>query len=106
MKTHIISAHTKFELDCVNTSLDNAWKPQLSVILWPLEGQNLANVIQSESILNTRQISVHTKFELDCVYTFSDNGRKPPLSVILWPLEHQNLANVAKKQIISEHLPN
>ena len=48
-----------FELDCVNTFLDNGRKPPCSVILWPLEGHNLAKVTQKKSILNTHPISVH-----------------------------------------------
>ena len=46
LNTHPISVPTKFELDCVNTFSDNGWKPPFSVILWPLEGQNLANMAQ------------------------------------------------------------
>ena len=37
---------TKFELDCMNTFSDSGRKPQFSVILWPPEGHNLANVVQ------------------------------------------------------------
>ena len=95
-----------FQLDCVNTFSDNDRKPPFSVILWPLEGQNLANMAKNKSILNTHPISVNAKLELDCMNTFSDNGRKPPFSVILWPLEGKNVANVASQQIISEHSPN
>ena len=98
--------HITFELNRVNTFPDNSLKPPFSVLLWPLEGQNLANMAKNTSILNTRPISIHTKFELDCVNAFSNNGRKPPFSVILWPLDGLNLANMAKQQINSEHSPN
>ena len=73
----------------------------ISVILWPLEGQNLWP--KSESMVDTHPISMHTKFELDCVNTFSDNGRKPQFSVILWPLGGENRTKIAQKRIISEH---
>ena len=73
-----INVHTKFELDWVNTFSDNGQKPIFLDTFWPPEGQNLANLAQSESILNTHPISVHTMFELDCMNTFSDDGRKPP----------------------------
>ena len=132
VKTPLTSVNTMFEIDLVNiiphyvTFSDDGRKPLFSVILWLLEGQNLANLPQSESILNTHSISVHNKCELDCVNTFSDNGqkppssfilwslegqmsdngRKPPYSVILWPLEGQNLANLAQKRISSENSPN
>ena len=68
--------------------------------------QSKSGQLGRKSILNTHQINVHTKFELDCVNTFWDNVGEPSFSVILWAIESQNLANVAKKQIISEHLPN
>ena len=42
----IISVHTKFELAHMNTFSDNGRKPPFSVILCPLEGQNMANVAQ------------------------------------------------------------
>ena len=66
-------------------------------MLWPLEGQNLANEAQK------RINSEPTKFELDFMNTFSDNGQKPPFSVILWLQVGQNLANVAQQN--SEHSP-
>ena len=47
LNTHIISVHTMFEWDCVKIFSDNGRKPTLSVILWPLEGQNLSKVAQS-----------------------------------------------------------
>ena len=46
--THLISVHTKFELDCMNTFPDNSQKPQFSAILWPLEGHNLANMAKKQ----------------------------------------------------------
>ena len=64
LNTYPISVHIKFELDCLNTFSDNGHKPPFSVILWPLEGQNLAYVarkqINSEHSPNkcTQQISV------------------------------------------------
>ena len=105
--THCYALQTHFSTARgVNTFPDNGLKPPFSVLLWPLEGQNLANIAKNASILNTRPISIHTKFELDCMNAFSNNGRKPPFSVILWPLDGLNLANVAKQQINSEHSPN
>ena len=86
LNTHPISVHTKFEFDCMNTFSDNGRKPSFSVILGPLEGQNLANMAQKRITVtsepwvpNIHPISVHTKFELDCVNTFSDNGQKPQI---------------------------
>ena len=46
LNTHPISLQIKSELDCVNTVSHNGWKPPFLVILSPLEGQNLANVVQ------------------------------------------------------------
>ena len=98
------NVHTKVELDCVDTFPENGRKPPFSVILWPLEGQNLGNMAKSKSFLNTHPISVHTKFGMDCVNTFPDNGPKPPISVILWPLGGQNLGNMAKsKSFLNTH---
>ena len=39
-----------FELDCVDTFPNNGSKPPFSAILWPLEGQNLANVVKKQII--------------------------------------------------------
>ena len=41
-----VSVHTKLELDCKNTFSDDGRKPPFSVILRPLESQNLVNVAQ------------------------------------------------------------
>ena len=37
------------ELNFMNTFSDNDDKPSFSVILWPLEGQNLANVATKQT---------------------------------------------------------
>ena len=99
LNTHLISVHTKFELNCMNTFSNNGQKPQFSVILWPQEGQNLANMAKK------------WKFELDLVNTYLNNGQKPPFSVIVWPLEGQKLANmipfsdlILNTQTISVHI--
>ena len=47
MKTHQISVHTKNQLGWVDSLAGGGWKQPISlnfIILWPLEGQNLANV--------------------------------------------------------------
>ena len=46
--THPISAHTTFELDCVDILSETGWKPPFSVILWPLGGQNLSNIAKKQ----------------------------------------------------------
>ena len=52
VKTSLTSVNNMFEIDWViiilhnGTFSDNGRKPPFSVILWPLEGQNLANVGQ------------------------------------------------------------
>ena len=94
-----------FELDCMNTFSDNGLKPPFSVILWPIEGQNLANVAKNHIKSEHSPDKYTHQFEVDCMTTLSDNGRQPPFSVVLWPLDCQNLA-VAKKHINSEHSPN
>ena len=48
LNIHLISVHTKFELDCMNAFSDNGRKAPFSVILWPLEDQNLTNVAQKQ----------------------------------------------------------
>ena len=48
VNTHPISVHTEFEFDCMKPFSDNGQKPPFSLILWPLEGQNLANVAQQQ----------------------------------------------------------
>ena len=70
-----------FDIDWViiiphnDTFSDIGQKPPFSVILWQLEGQSWAKVVQkSKTILKTHPISVHTKFELVYVNTFSDYG--------------------------------
>ena len=45
-----MSAHTKFELDCIHTFSNNGRKPPFLVILRPIEGQNLANVLKKQLI--------------------------------------------------------
>ena len=52
METNLAVLNTMFEIDRViiiphnGTFSDDGRKPPFSVILWPLEGQNLANVAQ------------------------------------------------------------
>ena len=46
--SHPKSVQTKFELDCMNTFSDDGRKPPISVILWSLEGHNLANVAKKQ----------------------------------------------------------
>ena len=48
-----LTVHTTFELDCVDTFPDNLQKPSLSVIFWPKEGQNLANM--GKKLINSEQ---------------------------------------------------
>ena len=54
MKNFQNSVNNMFEIDRViviplyGTISDNGQKPQFSVILWPLEGQNLANVAKKQ----------------------------------------------------------
>ena len=70
LNTHPISVHTKFDMDCMHNISDNGRKPHFSVILWQLQGQNLANVDKGESFLNINPKSADTKFELHCMNTF------------------------------------
>ena len=92
-----------FEIDLViiiphnDTFSAYGGKPLFSVILWPLEGQNLVNVAKKQTISEHSPKKYSTKFELDSLNNFSDNDRKRPFSDILWPLEGQHFANVAKK---------
>ena len=53
LKSDPISVDTKFELDYMTTFSDNGRKPPFSVILWSLEGQNLAKV--AEKWINSEQ---------------------------------------------------
>ena len=113
LNTHPISVHATFELDYINAFSDKGQNPRFSVILLPLEGLKLANVVQnrinSENLPNKgthSPKSVYTKSELDCMKTFSDNGWKPKFSVIVLPLEGQKLANMAQKQITTGHSTN
>ena len=54
-----------FELDCVNTFSDNGRKPLFSVILWPLEGQTLADMAQKRinNRLSQMQVPLATRRE-------------------------------------------
>ena len=61
-------------IDYVNTSPDNGRKPPFSVIYWPLEGQNWANIDQKQ--INSEH-STNQCIEIDWVIIFPDNGQKP-----------------------------
>ena len=102
-----MSVHTRFESDCMNTFSANGRKLPFSVILRPLEGQNLANMGQKRiNIWHSHKKCVHAKFALDSLNIFSGNGQKPLFSANLLPLEGQNWANGGQKWITSEHSPN
>ena len=45
-----MNGRTKFELDCMKTFSDNGRKPLFSVILWPLEAQQLAKIAKKRII--------------------------------------------------------
>ena len=90
LNTQPISVLTKFELDFMITFLDNGRKPY-SVILWPLEDKNLANVAQKqinfEHSANKCTPQVWTGL---CEYFFLikvGNKYFYPFSVIFLPLE-------------------
>ena len=93
LNTHPISVPTKFELDCVNTFLDNGRKPPFPVICGHLRAKIWPTWPRSKSILNSHLIREHTKFELDRVNTFSVHGRKPPF----WPTLSRYLATRVPK---------
>ena len=105
LNTHPIKVDSKFELDCVNTLSDNGRKQPFSVILWPLEDRNLANVapkrINFEHLPNKCTHQVYIGLHENC----SGNGDKTPFSVILWPLECHIMANIGPKWTNSDHSP-
>ena len=99
LNTHLISVHSKFKFNCVNTFPDNGRKPPFSAILWSKEGQNLANVTKKQiDYEQSPNMCTHQVWIGLREYISLDNGQNLPFSVILWPPKGHNLANMTQNE--------
>ena len=87
MKTYLISAYPKYEVDCVITVLDNGQKPS---VVEPFSGHQRAEIWQTcpqfKSFLKTHLVFIHTSFyntyAVNWMISIPDNGFEPSVATI------------------------
>ena len=72
---------------------DNGRNSPFSAILWPPQGQNLANLAKKQINFERWPFSVHTKFDLH-KYVFRSEATI--LTHFKWPLDGRNWVKITK----------